>query len=387
MIATEAWVLYQGPGARNERHEPGTLRREIYVFPDIDEDEVLTETLYGGWEANMSHAIERDPIDICRQRNEEKIVLGNSGVVRVLKTGSAVTHVREGDLCILFPHAITDKYGYIEKVLAYDAPQTMGLLARRAKFAGKHLVPIPPHTRASLPQWASMARYFSAWSNWQVAYKCLRSQISVEECPHPFVWGWGGGVALAELQLATFFGFRTFMIASEPERLALITQKGVHPIDRQQFSGLRFDPHEYEYNLDYKARYLEAERTFLRIVKEQTEGEGASIFIDNIGTPVYQATLKAMAREGVITTCGWKHGMEITYLRAIECIGRHIHVHTHGLRYDEGIEAMHFAEKQQWMPQKEDCIIYNWDDIPLLAQEYVQGKIVSYFPLFSTHPL
>src|SRR4051812_36672907 len=69
MIATEAWVLYKGPGARNEQQEPGELRREIYFFPDIQETEVLTEPIYGGWEANLSHAISRKPIDICQQRD------------------------------------------------------------------------------------------------------------------------------------------------------------------------------------------------------------------------------------------------------------------------------------------------------------------------------
>src|SRR5437660_2534007 len=147
MIATEAWVLHQGTGARNEQQEPGELRRELYFFPDITETEVLAEPIYGGWEGNLSHAIERKPIDVCRQRGEEKIVVGNSGLVRVLKVGGAVTHVKEGDLCIIIPNAITDKYGYVEKILAYDAPGTMGLLAKRAKFGAKHLIPIPQPTK------------------------------------------------------------------------------------------------------------------------------------------------------------------------------------------------------------------------------------------------
>jgi NADPH:quinone reductase-like Zn-dependent oxidoreductase len=387
MIATEAWVLYKGPGARNEQQEPGELRREIYFFPDIQETEVLTEPIYGGWEANLSHAISRKPIDICQQRDEEKVIIGNSGVVRVLKTGSAITHVKEGDLCLLIPHAVTDRYGYIEKVFAYDAPHTMGLLAKRSKCAGKHLVPLPSSTRYALPQWASMARYLTAWSNWLVTYRCLRSQISEEECVAPFVWGWGGGVSLAELQLANYAGCRTAMIASTPDRLSFIEQKGIQPIDRNRFRQLRYDAQEYNDNLSYKAKYLEAERAFLNTVREKTEGEGVHIFIDNIGTPVYPATLKALAREGIITTCGWKHGMEISHLRAVECIARHIHVYTHAMRYQESLEAISFAVQHDWMPQLQECVIYSWDDVPQLARLYEEEKITAYFPLFAVNPL
>ena len=84
-VTTEAWVIYAGNGEPN----PAELRKEQFSFPDIREDEVLVEPIFGCWEGNMSHAIARQPIDICLQRREEKAVVGNAGVVRVLKPGLA----------------------------------------------------------------------------------------------------------------------------------------------------------------------------------------------------------------------------------------------------------------------------------------------------------
>src|SRR5829696_7005661 len=134
MIRTEAWVLYEGSPAQNvDSSPPAELKKEIYSFPDITDHEVLVEPIYGSWEANMSHAIERQPVDICRQRGEEKIVLGNAGVVRVLKPGRRVTDFREGDLCLVFCNGVWDELGYPVKILAYDAPDTMGLLAKQMK--------------------------------------------------------------------------------------------------------------------------------------------------------------------------------------------------------------------------------------------------------------
>src|SRR2546423_15240506 len=100
MVTTEAWVLAKGPLSGDE---PGQLQRESFSFPDITEHEVLAEPIYGCWEANMTHALERQPVDICRHRSEEKVVLGNAGVVRILQTGAAVTTVVGGDLCLPSP--------------------------------------------------------------------------------------------------------------------------------------------------------------------------------------------------------------------------------------------------------------------------------------------
>ena len=66
----------------------------------------------------MSHALSRSPVDICRQRREEKVVIGNAGVVRVLKAGDGVKSVREGDLCLVFCNGVWDEAGYPEKIYA-----------------------------------------------------------------------------------------------------------------------------------------------------------------------------------------------------------------------------------------------------------------------------
>lgn len=67
MITTEAWVLYAGP-EQTKKHEPvpGELRRETFQFADLEDDEALVEPLYGSWEANLDHALSRNPVDICR---------------------------------------------------------------------------------------------------------------------------------------------------------------------------------------------------------------------------------------------------------------------------------------------------------------------------------
>lgn len=365
-IVTEAWMLSSGHG----RNEPGRLEKGSFTFSDITAEEVLAESIYGCWEGNMSHAINRNPIDVCMARNEDAIVLGNAGVVRILKTGRDVTTIKTGDLCLLFCNGVWDEYGYPIKILGYDAPGTMGVLAKMMKVHAQQVLPLPEDSLFSLPQWAAFSlRYITAYANWQVAYTCWRSQMQSVKAEEIFVCAWGGGVSLAEVTLAKLMGCQVAMVASTPERLALLQSLGIIPINRHALGGTDF------------------EEAFVKLIHAHTGGKGVSIFIDNIGAPVYKTTLKALARQGVIATSGWKHGAVLPISRAMECINRHLYVHTHYARYAEGEAAMRYAQKHHWMaPISADEKIYTWEEIPDLVEDYASGRLATYFPIFSVNP-
>jgi NADPH:quinone reductase-like Zn-dependent oxidoreductase len=383
MITTTAWVLHKAP-ERGHEALIERLHEETYVLGDLAEGEVLVEPLYGCWEGNMSHAVQRDPIDICDQRHEDRVVIGNAGVVRVLRPGAAVRELKEGDLCLVYCNGVPDARGYPEKIYAYDAPGTVGLLARRTKLDQRQLIPVPEGGGYSLRQWAAFSlRYITAWANWQVADGCWRLLAAVDGPAE--VWGWGGGVTFAQLTLASLMGARATMISGQRCRLELMAAHGVQGLDRGAFPDLAFDPERYAIDPAFKDRYLDSEQRFLRLVEERTAGRGVAIFVDFIGLPVYRATLKALARPGVITTAGWKEGMVLTTLRAVECIRWHAHVHTHYARRDQALAAIAFAEEKSWMPPQEDAL-YRWEEIPALAEAHCAGRIGSLFPLFEVNP-
>jgi NADPH:quinone reductase-like Zn-dependent oxidoreductase len=363
VIETEAWVLHRGDPASG----PGQLVREPFTFSGLGAEEVLAEPLYGCWEGNMDHAVRRVPVDVCALRGEDRVVLGNAGVVQIVATGRAVTTVREGDVAIVFCNGVPDAYGYPTAILGYDAPGTMGVLARRTKLAQHQVIPVPHGSPASLAAWAAFSlRYVTAWANWQVAWGCWQTQMRGVPPDEVFVCGWGGGVSLAELTLARAMGCRTAMIASTPARLALLRALGIEAIDRRTFAPDSF------------------EDDFLAALRGWTGGRGVSIFIDNLGAN-YRSTLKALGRQGVIATSGWKRGMNFSTVRAMECIARHLHVFTHYARYAEGQAAVGFALEHGWTPPLEGERRHAWDAIPQLASDYAAGAIDSYFPIYAIH--
>lgn len=376
-----AWLLYAGTPHASE---PAELVLETIDLPAIDGDRVLAEPLYGCWAGNMTHALERRPADICRQRREERVVLGNAGVVRILAVGPDVRTLRPGQLALLFSASVLDKYGYPIKALAYDAAGTMGCLATRMVIREHELLLLPDPTRHTPQQWAAFSgASITAWSNWELAHGTLRLQLHHDELPAPHVWGWGGGTTLAQLDLARRHGCQTVQLCSDPARRALIEHTGVTALAREQFPALAFDDAKFTGDLAYRRAYLESETAFLREVERRTDGEGVHIFVDYIGQPVHRVTLKALARQGLITTAGWKLGMALSHLRAAECIARHQFINTHFARRSQGIAAVAYAEAHGWLPEVDETITF--DRIPELARAHADGR-TGFYPIFAVNP-
>ncbi len=355
MISTDAWVLHRGAASG-----PGRLVHEVFTFADPGPDEVLARPLFGCWEGNMDLALRRSPVDVCALRGEPRVVLGNAGVVEVLDVGPAVRGLAAGDVCMVFCTGTPDEQGYPTTIMGYDAPGTMGVLAKTIKLKPSQLIPIPRTSTYSLPQWAAFSlRYVTAWANWRVAYACWKAQMDDVPPEATFVYGWGGGVALAQLTLAQQLGCQSVMITSKPARRALLESLGVGVLERDGAS----------------------EASLLDAIRRRTAGRGVSIFVDNIGSS-YRMTMKALGRQGIITTTGWKHGMTFPVVRAAECIARHIHVFTHYARYAEGVAAVNYALDHGWIPTLTHPI-YAWSDIPRLADDYAGDRIDDYFPVFA----
>ncbi|HEY0216960.1 MAG TPA: zinc-binding dehydrogenase [Cellulomonas sp.] len=381
---TDAWVLHAGPdAATGAAPQRGLLEREQWALAATADHEALVEPIFGSWEANLDHALSRSPIDICRARGEESVILGNLGVVRVLRTGRDVAGLREGDLCLVMPFGVCDRYGYAELVYAYDCPGTTGILARRTNIAADLLLPVPVGSGYDLTQWAAYGRYFTAWDNWRTAVRAWRIQLPDADPADSLVFGWGGGVVLAELLLARADGFRVAMTASSDERIRLLESLGITAVDRRELAdlGARRDADGRPLPAH---RYRESERRFLDLIAGLSDGAGVSIFIDNIGAPLYKPTVKSLAREGVLSTVGWKQGMKISQLRAADCIKRQLHVNTHVWRKSDSAGIRDFQEAAGWIAAPEKP--YAFEDVPALAADYLAGRVGTYFPIFAVNP-
>jgi len=383
-MKAEAWFIERATPEEAQAGAPATLVRDAWEVPPLAANEVLAAPLYGCWEGNMGHALQRKPIDVCRARKEPRVILGNAGVVEIVDVGRDVKTVRPGQKAIVFCVGEEDWFGFPKTIFAYDAPGTVGCLSTYMKGTDRQFIPIPADSRHALEKWAGFSlRYVTAWSNWEMAHGTYRLSVTAHELAALNVWGWGGGVTLAELDLARRFGARAVMLSGADDRLKIIGDMGIRPLDRRQFGSLAYDHEQYRQDPDFARIYREAEERFLAKVVEMTQGRKVQIFIDMIGEPVYRATLKALARQGVITSAGWKEGMSLNLTRAIECIERHQHIHTHYARYSQGWQAIAFADGNGWLPPAPQRV-YAFDEIPTLAADYLAGR-TEYFPVYAVN--
>ena len=377
--STKAWVL---SGEKSGRKPfAAALDERALRLPALSPESCLVETLYGSWEGNMDHALRADPVNICSQRKEAEVVLGNSGIVRVLAAGDQSGLV-EGDCCLIYAASEADALGFPTLALAYDAPGTTGLLAQRLVLPARNLIALQPNTRHELRRWASFSiRYITAWGNLNVAVKAFRAQVDEHQVPQLNIGAWGGGTAYAEATLAKLRGHKAFLITSSATRLAHLRDIGIGGIDRRRFSELSFDEARYADDPEYRARYATEEKSFLTAIDAETGGDGFHVIVDNIGIPVFRASLRALSRQGVFATSGWKHGMKTPLYRAIETIQRRIHVHTHYATRAEADEAVTFAEETGWLPPAPERV-WGWHEIPALADAYAAGR-ADWFPVFA----
>lgn len=376
---TSAWVLLGDKAGRQPYSD--ALEEKKVRLPEILPGSCLVEPIFGSWEGNMDHALRADPVNICSLRKEAEVVLGNSAVVRVLVAGEN-SNLSEGDECIINGAAEADDFGFMTKALAYDAPATSGILAKRLVLSAVNLIPLPSSTRHDLKRWAAFSvRYITAWGSLNVALKAFRAQMNERNLPVLNIGAWGGGTSYAEVTLAKLRGHKPFMMTSSATRLEQLKKAGVTGIDRRNFLSLSFDERRFETEPEFRESYLAQEAIFLDAVKQATDGTGFHIIVDNIGVPVFRASLRSLARQGVFATSGWKRGMRTPVYRAIETIQRHIHVHTHYATLGEAVDAVSFAEDNDWLPPLPDKV-WSWEDIPALADSYADGE-AGWFPVFS----
>ncbi len=112
----------------------------------------------------------------------------------------------------------------------------------------------------------------------------LVTKAALREGEWVLIWGIGGGVALAALELCRALGARTIVTSSGAEKLARARELGA----------------------DVAVNH--ADDDVVQAVMDATEGNGADIVVETVGEATWERSLSAAAREGRIVVCGATSG-------------------------------------------------------------------------------
>jgi len=239
---------------------PDVLRYEDVPDPEPAAGEVLVALRAAG----LNH------LDVWIRRGLPSVpkprILGADGAGVVAALGTDVEGFSVGDRVVLNPGIVQD--GRITVI----GEHTDGTYCELKAIPAGQLYPLPD--RLSFEEGAAFPLVF------ETAYRMLVTKAALREGEWVLIWGIGGGVALAALELCRALGARTIVTSSSPEKLERARDLGA----------------------DVAVNHVDDD--VVAAVKESTGGTGAAVVVETVGEATWERSLASAAPEGRVVVCG-----------------------------------------------------------------------------------
>ena len=239
---------------------PDVLRYEDVPDPEPGPGEALVELRAAG----LNH------LDIWVRKGLPSVpkprILGADGSGVVAALGDSVEGLAVGDRVVLNPGIAHD--GRITVV----GEHMDGTYCELKALPAAQLYPLDESL--SFEEAAAFPLVF------ETAYRMLVTKAALREGEWVLIWGIGGGVALAALELARALGARTIVTSSSAEKL-----------ERARTLGA-----------DVAVDHVDGD--VVSATREATGGRGADVVVETVGDATWERSLGAAAQEGRIVVCG-----------------------------------------------------------------------------------
>ncbi len=206
-------------------------------------------------------------------------IVGSDAAGVVDAVGPAVWSVAPGDRVMINPGL---SCGACEACLGGDEPlcRYFRLLGEHTSGVAAEYVVVPEANLARIPErmpWDRAAAFSLATLT---AWRMLTTRAGLRAAEAVLIWGIGGGVAQAALQIAKLLGAYTIVTSGTPAKLEAARALGA------------------DATLDHSSSDVVA------AVRELTGGQGADVVADSVGQATWEKSLRALRRGGRLVTCG-----------------------------------------------------------------------------------
>lgn len=206
-------------------------------------------------------------------------VVGSDGAGVVESVGSEVTTVRPGDRVMLNPGVSCGRCAdCLEGEDSLCA--TFAILGEHRAGTAGELVVVPAVNLAPIPtemSWAQAAAFSLATLT---AWRMLAGRANLRGGETVLVWGVGGGVGMAALQIGVLLGARVIVTSGSDAKLAVARAHGA------------------------AIALNHASDDVVAAVKRETGGRGVDVVVDSVGERTWDLTLRVVRRGGRIVVCG-----------------------------------------------------------------------------------
>ena len=159
------------------------------------------------------------------------------------------------------------------------------------KLLGEHLpgtlaeyITIPARNARSIPKDRPIEQAAAYTLSTLTAWRMVATRARIKKSDNVLIWGIGGGVALAALEIVRLIGARTWVTSHSDEKLALARGLGA------------------ENTLNYATTDVGRE------IRVRTNKRGVDVVLDTVGEATWTQSLVALGRRGRLVTCGATSG-------------------------------------------------------------------------------
>ena len=213
-------------------------------------------------------------------------VVGCDGAGTVVEVGAAVTGLEPGDRVMINPtlSCRTCPWCLQGEDSLCGSLQVLG--EHRSGTAREYLV-LPADNLARVPESMPLSQAAAFSLATLTAWRMLTTRGRVQAGETVLIWGIGGGVSMAALQVARHLGARTIVTSGTDAKLEVARSLGA------------------DVTLNHHGADVAAE------VRELTGGMGADAIVDSNGEQSWRQSLRALRRGGRLLICGATTGPNI----------------------------------------------------------------------------
>lgn len=220
-------------------------------------------------------------------------ILGADGAGVVDATGAGVQGLTKGDHVIINPGISCRSCEYC-RAGEHSLCIRFGILGEHRPGTLAEYVTLPAANVRAIPKTIPMDRAAAFSLTTLTAWRMLVTRANVQPGEHVLIWGIGGGVALASLQIAKQRGAHVWVTSGSDDKLAKARQLGA------------------DETLNHATQDVAKE------IRAHTGKRGVDVVVDTVGQATWQRSLGALGKRGRLVTCGATSGpMAETDLRRL----------------------------------------------------------------------
>src|SRR5947207_1481394 len=217
-------------------------------------------------------------------------IVGADGAGVVESTGADVSTVRQGERVMINP-GISDYSCEFCQAGEHSLCVNYRLLGEHLSGTVAELVTVPAQNVARLPVLAPVVSWAEAAAFSLVtltAWRMVVTRAHLKAGETVLIWGIGGGVSLAALQIAKLLGARAIVTSSDDAKL----------VAAQRFGA--------DVTFNHRTQKVGPE------IRALTNRRGVDVVVDNVGTATWDDSLRCLRRGGRLVTCGATSGPQVS---------------------------------------------------------------------------